>query len=57
MSKTRKLIAALFATAALSMAATAPAALAGAFGPGNSGDNGTQKCHPPGQTKTEPGCK
>lgn len=27
------------------------------FGPGNSGENGTQKCHPPGQTKTEPGCK
>jgi hypothetical protein len=30
---------------------------AGSFGPGNSGDNGTQKCHPPGQTKGAPGCK
>ena len=27
------------------------------FGPGNGDGGGVQKCHPPGQTKTEPGCK
>ncbi len=40
----------------------APATFAGNFGPGNSGSQGgkspsEQKCHPPGQTTTEPGCK
>jgi hypothetical protein len=38
----------------------APAAFAGDFGPGNSNkgpnDPGA-KCHPPGQTVNEPGCK
>ena len=36
---------------------TAPAAADPAFGPGNSGSGGNQKCHPPGQTVNTPGCK
>jgi hypothetical protein len=27
------------------------------FGPGNSGGNGNQMCHPPGQTNDLPQCK
>jgi hypothetical protein len=27
------------------------------FGPGNSGSNGNQACHPPGQTSDLPQCK
>ena len=41
--------------------ALAPAALADpSFGPGNSGggpNDANAKCHPPGQTVDEPGCK
>ena len=50
--------------AVLSLGVAAPAAYADpAFGPGNNGggqgNSGPQgaKCHPPGQTTTEPGCK
>lgn len=54
----RKMLTGLVAAAALAITAT-PAA-AGSFGPGNS-DKGPKdpgaKCHPPGQTVTEPGCK
>ena len=45
------------------MLAFAPVTLAWAdpdFGPGNSSkgpNDGGAKCHPPGQTETEPGCK
>lgn len=40
--------------------AVSGAAVAGAdpdFGPGNSQQGPGAKCHPPGQTVTEPGCK
>ena len=54
----KKGLAGLFAAAALCIPA-APA-VAGSFGPGNSNkkvhDAGA-KCHPPGQTVDEPGCK
>jgi hypothetical protein len=45
------------------IAAASASAFAGNFGPGNSGGSQTnkspseQKCHPPGQTTEEPGCK
>ena len=56
----RKRIAVAFATLGV-LGALAPAALADPdFGPGNSSkgphDAGA-KCHPPGQTVAEPGCK
>jgi hypothetical protein len=54
----RKLVALLLSVGALAIPA-APA-VAGDFGPGNS-DKGPHdpgaKCHPPGQTVNEPGCK
>ncbi len=56
--KRRKATAVLLASA-FALSATAPA-FAGNFGPGNS-DKGPKdpgaKCHPPGQTVDEPGCK
>jgi hypothetical protein len=40
------------------LAAMAGGALADpSFGPGNSGSNGNQACHPPGQTSDLPQCK
>jgi hypothetical protein len=40
------------------LAAMAGGALADpSFGPGNSGSNGNQSCHPPGQTSDLPQCK
>jgi hypothetical protein len=55
----RKLLVGL-TTLALSVGATAPAFADPDFGPGNSSkgpnDPGA-KCHPPGQTVDEPGCK
>jgi hypothetical protein len=51
----RRTIIVFGATLALAMSLASPA-FAGGFGPGNSGDHGTQKCHPPGQTKDAPGC-
>jgi hypothetical protein len=54
----RKMLAGILAAAALSI--TAAPAFAGSFGPGNS-DKGPHdpgaKCHPPGQTAGDPGCK
>jgi len=54
----RKMLAAILAAAALSI--TAAPAFGGNFGPGNS-DKGPHdagaKCHPPGQTAGDPGCK
>jgi hypothetical protein len=54
----RKMLAGVLAAAALALTATP--AFAGSFGPGNS-DKGPKdpgaKCHPPGQTVNEPGCK
>jgi hypothetical protein len=51
-------LAGILAAAALSI--TAAPAFAGSFGPGNS-DKGPHdagaKCHPPGQTVGDPGCK
>lgn len=41
-------------------ASAAPAYADPDFGPGNSSkgpNEGGAKCHPPGQTETEPGCK
>ena len=65
MSKTRRRAAAVLAALALTATSVVvPASLADpAFGPGNNGggvgNSGPQvgKCHPPGQTTTEPGCK
>jgi hypothetical protein len=60
MSRSRRLMVALFATAALG-ATFVPAAVADPdFGPGNS-SKGPQdagaRCHPPGQTTDRPECK
>jgi hypothetical protein len=55
----RKLLAAVLAAGALAIPA-APAVAAPDFGPGNSQkgpQDGGAKCHPPGQTVFEPGCK
>jgi hypothetical protein len=55
----RKLLVGL-TTLALSVGATAPAFAVPDFGPGNSQKgphDGGAKCHPPGQTVFEPGCK
>jgi hypothetical protein len=57
----RRIIVAI-AAAVLSLGVVAaPAAYADPdFGPGNSSkgpNDGGAKCHPPGQTQTEPGCK
>jgi hypothetical protein len=46
----------LVATAALTFGSVAVASADPQFGPGNGQQNG-DKCHPPGQTTTEPGCK
>ncbi len=56
--KRRKVTAVLLASA-FALSVTAPPAFAQAdkFGPGAGTGGGVQKCHPPGQTKTEPGCK
>ena len=55
----RKALASILAVTALSISA-APAFADPDFGPGNSSkgpnDSGA-KCHPPGQTVDEPGCK
>jgi hypothetical protein len=56
MRKSRRVVVTLLAVAF----GLAPAAFAGNFGPGNSNkgpnDPGA-KCHPPGQTGGDPGCK
>jgi hypothetical protein len=56
----RRILAAI-AAAVLSLGVAAPAAYAVPdFGPGNSSkgpNDGGAKCHPPGQTVNEPGCK
>jgi hypothetical protein len=55
----RKALASMLAVAALSITA-APAVADPDFGPGNSSKgphDGGAKCHPPGQTVNEPGCK
>lgn len=47
-------------TAALALGLTGTAFADPAFGPGSSGagpNDANAKCHPPGQTVTEPGCK
>jgi hypothetical protein len=48
---------ALAALAGALMAAAGSATADPSFGPGNSGSNGTQACHPPGQTSDKPQCK
>ena len=57
----KKITAAALAAAFAVSALGAPAALADPdFGPGNSSkgpNDGGAKCHPPGQTVNEPGCK
>jgi hypothetical protein len=56
----KKRLAVAFATLGV-LGALAPTALADPnFGPGNSGggpNDANAKCHPPGQTVNEPGCK
>jgi hypothetical protein len=55
----RKLVAAALTVGALAIPA-APAVADPDFGPGNSSkgpNDGGAKCHPPGQTVNEPGCK
>lgn len=57
--KPRRLVAAV-AALALCIGGAAPALAAPDFGPGNSQKgphDGGAKCHPPGQTVFEPGCK
>jgi hypothetical protein len=57
----KKRIAVAFATFGVLGALAAPAAFADPdFGPGNSSkgpNDAGAKCHPPGQTVAEPGCK
>jgi hypothetical protein len=56
----RKVIATAIVTAALLVAAASGAGADPDFGPGNSSKgplDGGAKCHPPGQTVEEPGCK
>jgi len=50
----RRIVSLALALGALAIPATAFADPD--FGPGNSSDGGA-KCHPPGQTVNEPGCK
>jgi hypothetical protein len=55
----RKLVAAVLTVGALAIPA-APAVADPDFGPGNSSkgpNDAGAKCHPPGQTVNEPGCK
>lgn len=52
----RKVIAAVAAAFALALGVAGAAGADPAFGPGNGQQNG-DKCHPPGQTTAEPGCK
>jgi hypothetical protein len=57
--KRKRLVAGL-AALALCLGGAAPAFAAPDFGPGNSQKgphDGGAKCHPPGQTQFEPGCK
>ena len=44
-------------TGGMALAAAVPALADPSFGPGNSGSNGNQACHPPGQTSGLPQCK
>jgi hypothetical protein len=57
----RKRIITLLLSALLALGLMAgPAAADPQFGPGNAGggpNDAQSKCHPPGQTTTEPGCK
>jgi hypothetical protein len=56
----KKITAVLLGSAFALSVAAGPAAAAPDFGPGNSSkgpNDGGAKCHPPGQTVTEPGCK
>jgi hypothetical protein len=52
----RKVVLTLLA-ASLGLAAAAPAFADPSFGPGASGSNGNQSCHPPGQSSDLPQCK
>lgn len=57
--KRRVIVAIAAAVLSLGVAAL-PAYAVPDFGPGNSSkgpNDGGAKCHPPGQTTTEPGCK
>jgi hypothetical protein len=56
----RKPITAALLAAALTLGTIGVAGADPDFGPGNSSkgpNDGGAKCHPPGQTVTEPGCK
>jgi hypothetical protein len=56
----RKKIAAVLLTGAFALSIPATAGADPDFGPGNSSkgpNDGGAKCHPPGQTVDEPGCK
>jgi hypothetical protein len=50
-------LAATVLAAAIGAIGAAPALADPSFGPGNSGSNGNQSCHPPGQTSDLPQCK
>jgi hypothetical protein len=55
----KRIVVAVVAALTLLLGASAAAADPD-FGPGNSSkgpNDGGAKCHPPGQTETEPGCK
>jgi hypothetical protein len=55
----KRIVVAVVAALTLLLGASAAAADPD-FGPGNSSkgpNDGGSKCHPPGQTETEPGCK
>jgi hypothetical protein len=52
----KRILVAVVAALTLLLGASAAAADPD-FGPGNSSKGPGAKCHPPGQTETEPGCK
>jgi hypothetical protein len=52
----KRIVVAVVAALTLLLGASAAAADPD-FGPGNSSKGPGAKCHPPGQTETEPGCK
>ena len=56
MSTTRKLVVSALAGALLAVAGSASADPK-KFGPGQSGANALQHCHPPGQSGDKPQCK
>ena len=57
MGRIRRKLVILITAGAIAAATAAPALADRSFGPGAGAGQGVEKCHPPGQTKTTPGCK